>query len=72
MKNLWEDLYEKVIYYGEDRLAVGKRLDEEVDKLTEPYKVQLSQSEAEKLRNRIYAACHMAEYEGFRLGVKCQ
>lgn len=70
MKNLIEKLYKKVIYYGEEYIQSGKRLDEEVSKLLEPYRNKLSQSEIEELQNLIYTASYTAQYEGFRLGAK--
>ncbi|MBO5057377.1 MAG: hypothetical protein J6C64_13630 [Lachnospiraceae bacterium] len=70
MKNLLEKLYKKVIYYGEEYMQSGKRLDEEVRKLLEPYRSKLSQSEIEELQNLIYTASYTAQYEGFRLGAK--
>lgn len=70
MKDLLEKLYKKVIYYGEEYIQSGKRLDEEVSKLLEPYRSKLSQSEVEELQNLIYTASYTAQYEGFRLGAK--
>lgn len=70
MKDILEQLYKKVIYYGEEYIQSGKRLDEEVSKLLEPYRSKLSQSEVEELQNLIYTASYTAQYEGFRLGAK--
>lgn len=70
MKNLLEKIYKNVIYYGEDYLKSGKRLDEEVSNLVKPYKNKLSDKEIEELQNLMYTACYTAQYEGFRLGTK--
>ena len=70
MKNLFEKVYKQVIYYGQEQIKVGKRLDDEVSELIDPYRSKLSQQEIEELQNLMYTASYTAQYEGFRLGAK--
>lgn len=70
MKNLIEQIYKKIIYYDTEFVEAGKRIDEDVTKLIEPYVDKLNAEEIEELQNIIYTACYTAEFEGFVLGVK--
>lgn len=70
MRSFLKELYSKVVYYGPEQLAVGKRLDEEIATLLEPYKAKLSEKEVEELQNLMYTVVYSAEYEGFCMGAK--
>lgn len=70
MKNIFEQVYKQVIYYGQEQIKSGKRLDDEVSELVAPYRSKLSQQEIEELQNLMYTASYTAQYEGFRLGAK--
>ena len=70
MRDLLEKVYKKVIFFEQEQIEVGKRVDENVNELIQPYIDQLSENEVEELKNLIYTACYNAQYEGFVLGAK--
>ncbi len=70
MKNILKELYNKIIFYAPEQIEAGKRLDEEIGILLEPYKARLNEREAEELQNMVYTAVYSAEYEGFCIGAK--
>ena len=70
MKDLLEKVYKKVIYYEQEYTEAGRRIDEDVSKLVEPYKNKLNENEVEELQNLMYTANYTAMYEGFMLGVR--
>ncbi len=70
MKDLLEKVYKKVIYYEQEYTEAGRRIDEDVSKLVEPYKDRLNENEVEELQNLIYTANYTAMYEGFMLGIR--
>ena len=50
MKNILKELYNKIILYAPEQIEAGKRLDEEIRILLEPYKARLNEKEAEELQ----------------------
>lgn len=69
MCNLLEQIYEKVIYSGQEHQQATKRLEEEINKLTVLYK-NTQNIEPEELQNLMYSVSYTAQQEGFKLGAK--
>lgn len=71
MNDLLKKVYEKVVYYEQEHIEAGKRIDKEAaDLLEKTYGGRLAESEIEELKNLVYASNFNAQYEGFMLGVK--
>ena len=69
MCNLLEQIYEKVIYSGQEHQQAARRLEEEINKLTVLYK-NTQNIEPEELQNLMYSVSYAAQQEGFKLGAK--
>ena len=70
MKEIWEKIYEKVIYQEEDGQKVEKVLDMEINKLLMPYESRFNKNELETIRDLMYAIESKAMKEGFWLGAR--
>ena len=70
MCNLLEQIYEKVIYSGDEHQQVAGRLEEEINKLISPYRNAQEIIEPEELQNLMYSVSYAAQQEGFKLGAK--
>ncbi|MCI8299276.1 MAG: hypothetical protein HFI69_02835 [Lachnospiraceae bacterium] len=68
MKEIWEKIYEKVIYQDEDVQKVEKELDMEISKLLMQYESKFNKNELEIIRDLMYAAESKSMQEGFWLG----
>lgn len=69
MCNLLEQIYEKVIYSGQEHQQATRQLEEEINKLTVLYK-NTQNIEPEELQNLMYSVSYVAQQEGFKLGAK--
>lgn len=70
MCNILKQIYEKVIYSGEEHQEAAKRLDEEINELIAPYRNAQKEIEPEELQNLMYSVSYAAQQEGFKLGAK--
>lgn len=70
MHDMWNKLFDKVIFYESDCIKVGRMLDEEVNAIVEPLKESMSEKELEVIRDMIYSAPHSAQKYGFNLGIR--
>ena len=70
MHNMWNKLFDKVIFYEPDCIKVGRMLDEEVNAIVEPLKESMSEKELEVIRDMIYSASYSAQKYGFNLGIR--
>ncbi len=70
MRNLLKKVYENIVYYEEDSLAIGKELDEKINIYIQKYSNKLTQNELEELKGIFYKNSLDAEEKGFYLGVK--
>lgn len=70
MHDMWNKLFEKVIFYEPDCIKVGRMLDEEVNAIVEPLKKSMSEKELEVIRDMIYSASYSAQKYGFNLGIR--
>lgn len=69
MHDMWNKLFDKVIFYEPDCIKVGRMLDEEVNAIVEPLKKSMSEKELEVIRDMIYSASYSAQKYGFYLGI---
>ena len=69
MERLLSEIYEKVIYASDMYNELNQIFDEEVEKLIQPLKDQISAEELDELRGLIYSASFTAEKNGFYMGV---
>lgn len=70
MKEIWEKIYEKVIYQDQDVQKVEKGLDLEISKLLMAYESKFNKNELDTIRDLMYATESKSMKEGFRLGVR--
>lgn len=70
MHDMWNKLFDKVIFYEPDCIKVGRMLDEEVNAIVEPLKESMSEKELEVIRDMIYSASLPAQKYGFNLGIR--
>ena len=70
MHDMWNKLFDKVIFYEPDCIKVGRTLDEEVNTIIEPLKESMSEKELEVIRDMIYSASYSAQKYGFNLGIR--
>ncbi len=47
MQDMWNNLFDKVVFYEPDCIKVGRMLDEEVNEILEPLKESMSETELE-------------------------
>lgn len=69
MKELLKKIFNNVISQEEDAIKILKHVDEEIDKLIEPYKEQFSDEQLEEIKDLMYGTALIAEQEGFQLGI---
>jgi hypothetical protein len=70
MHDMWNKLFDKVIFYEPDCINVGRMFDEEVNAIVEPLKESMSEKELEVIRDMIYSASYSAQKYGFNLGIR--
>ena len=70
MHDMWNKLFDKVIFYELDCIKVGRMLDEEVNAIVEPLKESMSEKELEVIRDMIYSASYLVQKYGFNLGIR--
>lgn len=66
MHDVLNKLFDKVIFYEPDCIKVGRKLDEEVNAIIEPFRESMPEKELETIRDMIYSA---GKY-GFYLGIR--
>jgi hypothetical protein len=69
MSELLLKIYQQVIENEDEAVDAGRRIDEWINHLTEPYQDQLKADETEKLKELMYSTAIKSEQEGFQLGV---
>lgn len=70
MHDMWNKLFDKVIFYEPDCIKVGRMLDEEVNAIVEPLKESMSEKELEVIRDMVYSASYSAQKYGYYLGIR--
>lgn len=70
MEDLLSKIYDKVAFYEEDSIKLGKEFDTIITELLEPLRESRTEEEVEEIRELIYQAAYSAEKHGFYIGVR--
>ena len=70
MEDLLSKIYDKVAFYEEESIQLGKEFDDVVNEILEPLKSKKTESEIEEIKELIYKASYFAEKYGFTIGVR--
>lgn len=70
MEDLLSKIYDKVAFYEEESIQLGKEFDDVVNEILEPLKSEKTESEIEEIKELIYKASYFAEKYGFTIGVR--
>ena len=70
MEDLLSKIYDKVAFYEEESIQLGKEFDNVVNEILEPLKSEKTESEIEEIKELIYKASYFAEKYGFTIGVR--
>ena len=70
MQDMWNKLFDKVVFYEPDCIKVGRMLDEEANAILEPLKESMSETELEVIRDMIHSIAFSAQKYGFNLGIR--
>ena len=70
MQHLLDKIYDKVIFQEKEYTYLGKKFDEEVEKIIAPLYETIEKAEVEKLRAIVYDIAYLAQKDGFKLGVQ--
>lgn len=70
MEDLLSKIYDKVAFYEEESIQLGKEFDAIVEETIEPLKSSKSEAEVEEIKELIYKAAYFAEKYGFLIGVR--
>ena len=70
MEDLLSKIFDKVAFYENDGIHFGMEYDAQVEELLKPLRATMSESDAEEVKELVYAASYHAEKYGFMLGVR--
>lgn len=70
MEDLLSKIYDKVAFYEEDSIQLGKEFDCLVEDTLKPLENSKTEPEIEEIKELIYKASHSAEKFGFQIGVR--
>ncbi|MBO5473423.1 MAG: hypothetical protein J6A08_06520 [Lachnospiraceae bacterium] len=70
MEDLLSKIYDKVAFYEEDSIKLGKEFDTLMTELLEPLRESRTEEEVEEIRELIYQAAYPAEKHGFYIGIR--
>lgn len=70
MNNLLRKIYQDVLVYEEDTIAINQEVETERNRLLEDYQDKLNEEEMEELNDKMTAMALTAEMVGFELGVQ--
>lgn len=70
MEDLLSKIYDKVAFYEEDSIKLGKEFDTVVTEILKPFREKKTEEELEEIRELIYQAAYSAEKHGFYIGVR--
>ncbi len=69
MEDLLSKIFDKVAFYEQDSIELGKEYDCKVEELVEPLRATMSEDGVEEVKELIYTASYDAEKYGFQMGV---
>ncbi len=70
MEDLLSKIYDKVAFYEEDSIQLGKEFDCLVEDTLKPLENSKTEPEIEEIKELIYKASYSAEKLGFQIGVR--
>lgn len=70
MEDLLSKIYDKVVFYEEDSIKLGKEFDNYTVELLNPLKESRTEEDVEEIRELIYQAAYPAGKHGFYTGVR--
>jgi len=70
MEDLLSKIYDKVAFYEEDSIQLGKEFDSLVEDMVKPLENSKTKPEIEEIKELIYKASYSAEKFGFNIGVR--
>lgn len=70
MNNLLRKIYQDVLVYEEDTIAVNQEIETERSRLMKEYQERLNAEEMEELNDKMASIALIAEMVGFELGVQ--
>ena len=65
MEDLLSKIFDKVAFYENDGIQFGMEYDAQVEELLQPLRATMSESDAEEIKELVYAASYHAEKYGF-------
>ncbi len=69
MEELLSKIYDKVVFYEQESITLGRELDVLVDESLKPLENVKTETEIEDIKELIYNAVYSAEKDGFYMGV---
>lgn len=70
MNDLLEKIYNNVLVYENDVVKTSQAVDEEINRVVEPYKNQLHDNQLEELKSLLSSTALVAEVCGFKNGIR--
>lgn len=70
MEDLLSKIYDKVAFYEEDSIRLGKEFDTFTAELLNPLEESRTEEDVEEIRELIYQAAYPAGKHGFYIGVR--
>ncbi len=70
MDELLSKIYDKVAFYEQDSVQLGKEYDNIVEEMLEPLKGRKTETEIEEIKELIYQAAYYAQKNGFQIGIR--
>lgn len=69
MEDLLTKIYDRVAFYEQESMRLGKEFDTVVEETLEPLKDNKTEEEVEGIKELIYQISYSAQKNGFRIGV---
>lgn len=69
MEDLLTKIYDRVAFYEQESMCLGKEVDTVVEETLEPLKDNKTEEEVEGIKELIYQISYSAQKNGFRIGV---
>ena len=69
MEDLLTKIYDRVAFYEQESMCLGKEFDTVVEETLEPLKDNKTKEEVEGIKELIYQISYSAQKNGFRIGV---
>ena len=70
MDKILQKIFDNIVTKEPEYTEMGKRYDQEVEKILSPLQEKMTVEEVEKIRSLIYKATYCAQRDGFILGAR--